>query len=84
MIDEEGFRLNVGIILVNKDGKLFWAKRVGMNAWQFPQGGIQNEESTEQALFRELTEEIGLSPTDVEILGCTEDWLKYRLPKRFV
>ncbi len=84
MIDSEGFRLNVGIVLINSKKKLFWGKRVGMNAWQFPQGGIHSNEEPEEALFRELQEEIGLTKEDVKILGCTQGWLKYRLPKRFI
>lgn len=84
MIDCDGYRLNVGIILSNDQGQVFWARRVGQDAWQFPQGGIDNEETPEQAMYRELKEETGLSPRDVDILGCTNDWLKYRLPKRYV
>ncbi len=81
VIDEDGFRFNVGIILVNQKNRLFWAKRYGQNAWQFPQGGIQQNESIEEALFRELNEEIGLLAEDVEVLGSTDDWLRYYLPK---
>jgi putative (di)nucleoside polyphosphate hydrolase len=84
VIDSEGFRSNVGIILANKAGRVFWARRIGQEAWQFPQGGIQEDETPEQALFRELSEEVGLSEQDVEILGCTKGWLKYRLPTRFI
>lgn len=85
MIDSEGFRPNVGIIVANDDGQLLWARRVGgRNAWQFPQGGINRGESPEQALFRELEEEIGLTDDAVEVLGTTRGWLRYRLPRRFV
>ncbi|MCB1876645.1 MAG: RNA pyrophosphohydrolase [Chromatiales bacterium] len=84
MIDSDGFRPNVGIILSNGERQLFWARRVGQNAWQFPQGGIRRSESPQEAMFRELEEEVGLSPEDVEIVGCTKSWLRYRLPKRFV
>ena len=84
MIDEEGYRPNVGIILCNQAGQALWAKRIGQDAWQFPQGGIKADESPEQALFRELTEEVGLKRGDVEILGCTRGWLRYRLPRRMV
>lgn len=84
MIDSEGFRPNVGIVLTNQFGQLFWAKRIGANAWQFPQGGIKKDETAEMAMYRELNEEIGLQPHDVEIIGCTDDWLKYYLPKKFI
>lgn len=84
MIDSQGYRANVGIILVNSEGKLFWARRVHQNAWQFPQGGIKEGESAEQALFRELSEEIGLLPQHVSIISCTRDWLHYQLPEQFI
>ena len=84
MIDENGYRANVGIILSNGEGQLFWARRIGQDAWQFPQGGIDRSESPEEAMYRELREETGLGPDHVELLGCTRTWLKYRLPKRYV
>jgi putative (di)nucleoside polyphosphate hydrolase len=84
MIDSDGFRPNVGIILCNEERRLFWGKRVGQDAWQFPQGGIDEDETPEQAMFRELQEEVGLRQDQVEILGATRDWLRYRLPKRFI
>ena len=83
-IDSEGFRANVGIILCNGEGKLLLAGRVGNKGWQFPQGGMLLGESSEQAMYRELHEEVGLTEADVEILGITSDWLRYRLPKKFV
>lgn len=84
MIDSEGYRANVGIILCNTGKQVFWAKRIGQRSWQFPQGGIRKEELPEHAMFRELTEEIGLSPEHVEILGRTGGWLHYRLPRRLI
>lgn len=84
MIDSEGYRPNVGIILCNAEGRLFWGKRIGQRSWQFPQGGIQRDESPEQAMFRELAEEVGLRPEHVRVIGCTNGWLRYRLPKRLV
>jgi putative (di)nucleoside polyphosphate hydrolase len=84
VIDTDGFRPNVGIILVNSQGQVLWARRIGQNAWQFPQGGIQSNETPEQAMYRELSEEIGLSPYDVEIMAVTRGWLRYRLPKRMI
>ncbi len=84
MIDSDGFRPNVGIVLSNEAGQVFWAKRIGQDAWQFPQGGIKAEESAEVAMYRELREEVGLLPEHVEIVGCTNDWLKYWLPEKFI
>jgi putative (di)nucleoside polyphosphate hydrolase len=84
VIDSEGFRANVGIILCNKDRRLFWGRRVGQDAWQFPQGGIKSDETPEQAMYRELEEEVGLKPHQVEVLGCTRRWLRYHLPKRYI
>lgn len=83
VIDAEGYRANVGIILCDDAGRLFWARRVGRAGWQFPQGGIQPGESPQQALFRELREEIGLGAEHVQILGGTQDWLRYQLPERY-
>ncbi|MBI1733459.1 MAG: RNA pyrophosphohydrolase [Gammaproteobacteria bacterium] len=84
IIDGDGYRANVGIVLCNAAGQLFWGRRSGMEAWQFPQGGIRPNEEVESAMFRELREEIGLLPEDVEVLGCTRGWLRYDLPQRFV
>ena len=84
MIDLEGFRENVGIILCNNQNRLLWARRLGQDAWQFPQGGIREDESPEQAMYRELREEIGLEVDHVKVLGRTRDWVRYRLPKRLI
>ena len=83
-IDEHGFRANVGIILTNEAGRVFWAGRAGRPGWQFPQGGIHEGESPREAMFRELEEEIGLTRADVELLGTTRGWLRYRLPRRYI
>jgi putative (di)nucleoside polyphosphate hydrolase len=85
VIDPDGFRPNVGIVLANDAGQVLWARRVGGgDAWQFPQGGIRSGESAEEALYRELREEVGLAPEAVELLGTTRGWLRYRLPRRFM
>ncbi|MDY6942113.1 MAG: RNA pyrophosphohydrolase [Pseudomonadota bacterium] len=84
MIDSDGFRPNVGIIISNGESKVFWARRINQNAWQFPQGGIAKGETPRDALFRELSEEVGLTCDDVEVLGSTQRWLRYYLPKRFI
>jgi len=84
VIDSDGFRPNVGIILANSHGQVLWAKRIGQNAWQFPQGGINEGETPQQAMYRELEEEVGLAPGDVEVVSVTRGWLRYRLPKRMI
>jgi putative (di)nucleoside polyphosphate hydrolase len=81
VIDRSGYRLNIGIILINDQGKIFWGKRVGSaNAWQFPQGGMLPYETLEETMYRELTEEVGLTKEDVKIVSVTRRWLSYRLP----
>lgn len=85
MIDADGFRANVGIIVTNTRGQLLWTRRIGgMDAWQFPQGGINSGETPEQALYRELNEEVGLKPDDVKVLGVTHGWLRYKLPRNMI
>ncbi|MFM1760038.1 MAG: hypothetical protein RLY75_1309 [Pseudomonadota bacterium] len=84
MLDREGYRPNVGIVLLNSHNEVFWGKRVGQHSWQFPQGGIQHGESPEQAMYRELHEEVGLLPEHVQIIGRTRDWLRYDVPEEFL
>jgi putative (di)nucleoside polyphosphate hydrolase len=84
LIDEQGYRANVGIILKDGAGCVMIAGRRDRSGWQFPQGGIRPEESTEAAMYRELQEEVGLEPSDVTMLGMTQEWLRYRLPQRYV
>lgn len=84
MIHFDGYRPNVGIVICNSKGQVLWAKRYGQNSWQFPQGGINDNESAEQAMYRELFEEVGLSPKDVKILYISKHWLRYKLPKRLL
>jgi putative (di)nucleoside polyphosphate hydrolase len=84
MIDRDGYRPNVAIVLVNHKNQVFWGKRIKEHAWQFPQGGIKPGESPEQAMYRELEEETGLKPEHVEILGRTRDWLHYHVPSHWV
>jgi len=84
VIDKDGFRPNVGIMLANDHGRLLWARRIGQGAWQFPQGGIARGESPEEALYRELEEEVGLACDAVRVVACTRGWLRYRLPQRYL
>jgi putative (di)nucleoside polyphosphate hydrolase len=84
MLDRDGYRPNVGIILVNGRNEVFWGKRIREHSWQFPQGGIKRGESPEQAMFRELHEEVGLRPEHVKIIARTRDWLRYDVPQNWV
>lgn len=74
------YRPCVGILLLNKAGQVFVAKRIDteLDAWQMPQGGIDQGEEPEQAALRELKEEIGTN--EATIIAATEDWLSYDLP----
>jgi len=83
MIDPDGYRPNVAIVLMNHDRRVFWAQRTNNDGWQFPQGGMRSDETPEEAMYRELREETGLSPGHVELLGATPGWLRYRLPRRY-
>ena len=84
MLDREGFRPNVGIILLNQRNQVFWGKRIRTHSWQFPQGGIDRGENPEQAMFRELHEEVGLLPNQVHVVARTRDWLRYEVPDRYI
>jgi putative (di)nucleoside polyphosphate hydrolase len=84
MLDKEGFRPNVGIVLLNQRNQVFWGKRIRSHSWQFPQGGIKYGESPEQAMFRELHEEVGLTPEQVSIIARTRGWLRYEVPDHFI
>lgn len=84
VIDKQGFRLNIGIIVVNERYQVLWAQRRHQHSWQFPQGGVSDGESLEEAMYRELYEELGLKREDVKILHSTPTLLKYRLPPKLV
>lgn len=82
-IDKNGFRANVGMVICGDDGRVFWGRRSGQSGWQFPQGGVNPGEKPIEAMYRELEEEVGLQDHQVELLGITRRWLRYRLPERF-
>ncbi|PPI86403.1 RNA pyrophosphohydrolase [Candidatus Pantoea edessiphila] len=84
MIDDYGYRLNVGFIICNMQKKLLWAKRSKQKFWQFPQGGVNYGETIKKAMYRELFEEIGLYRQDVRILAHNDNWLSYKLPKKLI
>jgi len=82
-IDVDGFRANVGMIVCREGGDVLWARCLKNRGWQFPQGGIDVGETAQEALFRELHEELGLVESHVDLVGRTEGWLRYRLPPRY-
>ncbi len=84
MLDRDGYRPNVGIILCNGRNEVFWGKRIKEHSWQFPQGGIKLGETPVQAMYRELQEEVGLLPSHVKILGRTRNWLRYEVPVQWL
>ena len=84
MLDRDGFRPNVGIVLLNQKNQVFWGKRIRTHSWQFPQGGIDRGETPEQAMYRELHEEVGLQPEFVSVVARTRDWLRYEVPDRYI
>lgn len=80
----DGYRPNVGIIICNPQGQVFWARRINQDGWQFPQGGVSRNESLLDAMYRELFEETGLSKPQVKVVAHTKRWLHYDLPKKFL
>ncbi len=80
------YRPNVGIMLVNQTGGVFVAQRLDSpgSAWQMPQGGIDSGEEPRGAALRELEEETGVSPEQVDVLGALPEWLYYDFPADLV
>ena len=83
-LDNDGYRPNVGMVIFNGHGQVLWARRVKQNTWQFPQGGIKDDESEEEAMYRELYEELGLTCHDVYIAQTSRNYHRYRVPKRML
>ncbi len=79
-MSDEFYRPNVGILLLNKHAKLFVARRIDMTAeaWQMPQGGIDEGEDPRKAALRELEEEIGTKKA--EVIAESREWLRYDVP----
>ena len=76
-----GYRLNVAMIVLNKDNKVLFCKRRNTENWQFPQGGVDENENIESAMFRELNEEVGLERENVEIKAVSQNLIYYDIPK---
>ena len=83
MIDPDGFRPNVAMVILNDESRVFWAQRSSNDGWQLPQGGMRSDETPIEAMYRELHEETGLRANQVKMLGSTPGWLRYQLPKRY-
>ena len=81
-MDDSGYRLNVGLIVANKQGKVLLCKRKGVNSWQFPQGGIDYAENSLKAAKRELLEEVGIRSKSIKLIESLDDWLKYDVPRK--
>ena len=77
VIDADGYRANVGIVLMHRE-QVFLGRRAGGRGWQFPQGGVRSGESLEEAVYRELEEEIGIGQSAVDLVGQTGRWLRIR------
>ena len=82
-IKEKGYRLNVGIIVANSDGRLLYCKRKNSDNWQFPQGGIDKNEDTFLAAVRELYEEVGIAEDKIKLIKESDSWYKYDLPRKY-
>lgn len=80
------YRPGVGVMLVNAEGKVFVGQRLDstLEAWQMPQGGVDEGEDTLEAAFRELEEETGIVRSLVEMIGCAEEELIYNLPEDLI
>ena len=84
MRHEHLFRTNIVILLVSKENKVFWGKRIKENSWQFPQGGVEHSEVPIMGMYRELKEEVGLMPCDVKVLDVSKRWSYYKIPSLLI
>lgn len=78
------YRKGVGAVLINREGLVFVARRIDTpgDAWQLPQGGIDDSEKPSKAVMRELAEEIGTDKA--EIIGKSKEWYRYEFPEELV
>ncbi len=82
--DQGKYRLGVGIMLINNDNKVFVGQRVqeSSETWQMPQGGIDEGEGPDEAVMRELNEEVG--SVNIEIVAESRGWYSYDIPKELI
>ena len=78
---KEGYRPNVAMVVLNSKNKVLICRRTNTKTWQFPQGGVDDNENLEKAMYRELLEEVGLRKDDVQYIGESDDTIIYDIPK---
>ena len=78
------YRANVALVVCKSDTQVLWARRVRRDGWQFPQGGVAPNETTDEAAYRELEEELGLKKHHVRLIGSTQQWFKYDIPRQYL
>ncbi len=76
------FRAGVGAVILNENGQVLGLERRHIpGAWQFPQGGLKQDEAPLDAVVREVLEETGIEVSDLELLAITSRWLAYEPPE---
>ena len=81
MIKKDAYRPCVAMLII-RDGRVLIFQRQNLG-WQVPQGGIDKDESSEQAMWRELKEETNISPQCAQLIDQTEDYLYYTIPPKY-
>jgi len=82
-MNDKSYRKNVGLIVLDQNNQLLICRRKGKKTWQFPQGGIDANESPIKAAYRELYEEVGIKKNQVKIIQKSKYWYRYDLPEKY-